>query len=81
MFENLFPVHKKEARLNELALLFVHRDLNINFEYVIDKFSCKNRKINFNSVKFRHTEPVNFLGSPITVTNQFVSVNALNAVL
>ena len=26
----------KEARMNGLVLLFVHRDLNINFKYVID---------------------------------------------
>ena len=37
----------KEARLNELVLLFVHRDLNINFKHVIDKFSRKNRGLNF----------------------------------
>ena len=42
----------KEARLNELVLLFVHRDLNINFEHVIDEFSRKNRRLNFNKVKF-----------------------------
>ena len=38
----------KEDRLNGLALLFVHRDLTIDFELVIDKFSRKNRKLNFN---------------------------------
>ena len=38
----------KEARLNGLVLLFVHRDLNINFKHVIDKFSPKNRRLNFN---------------------------------
>ena len=32
----------KEARLNGLALLYVHRDLNINFEHVIDECSRKN---------------------------------------
>ena len=36
----------KEARLNEL--LFVHCDLNINFKPAIDKFSRKNRRLNFN---------------------------------
>ena len=35
----------KEARLNGLALLFVHRDLNINFKHVIDTFSRKNRRL------------------------------------
>ena len=38
----------KEARLNGLELLFVHRDLHINFEPVIDEFSRKNCKLNFN---------------------------------
>ena len=38
----------KEARLNGLVLLFVHRDLNINFKHMIDEFSRKNRRLNFN---------------------------------
>ena len=38
----------KENRLNGLVLLFVHRDLNINFKDVIDEFSRKNRRLNFN---------------------------------
>ena len=42
----------KEARLNELVLLFVHRDLNIIFKRVIHEFSRKSRRLNFNSVKF-----------------------------
>ena len=33
----------KEARLNGLVLLFVPRDLNINFKPVIDEFLRKNR--------------------------------------
>ena len=37
-----------EARLNGLALLYVHRDLNIKCEHVIDEFSRKNRRLNFN---------------------------------
>ena len=41
-----FPT--KEARLNGLVLLFVHPDLNINFKHVIDEFSRKNRRLNFN---------------------------------
>ena len=32
----------KEARLN------VHRNLNIDYEHVIDEFSRKNRRLNFN---------------------------------
>ena len=71
----------KEDRLNGLALLYVHRNLNIDFEHVIDEFLRKNRKLHFNSVRFRHAAPVNFLGLPITTTNQFVSVNALGAVV
>ena len=38
----------KEARLNGLVLVFVLRDLNINFDHVIDEFSRKNRRQNFN---------------------------------
>ena len=38
----------KEARLNGLVLLFVHRDLNINFELMIDEFLRKNCRLNFN---------------------------------
>ena len=38
----------KEARLNGLVLLFVHRGLNIDFEHVIDEFSRKNCRLNFN---------------------------------
>ena len=37
----------KEACLNGLALLHVHRDLNIYFERVINEFSPKNRRLNF----------------------------------
>ena len=32
----------KEACLNGFALLYVHRDLNINIERVIDEFLRKN---------------------------------------
>ena len=32
----------KEDRLNGFALLYVHRDLIINVEHVIDEFSRKN---------------------------------------
>ena len=38
----------KEVRLNGLALLYVHRDISLDFEQVIAEFSCKNRKLNFN---------------------------------
>ena len=41
-----------EDRLNGLVLLFVHHDLNINFKHVIDEFSRKNCRLNFNYVKF-----------------------------
>ena len=37
----------KEARLNGLALLYVHRDLNINYKHVIDEISRKNRRLKF----------------------------------
>ena len=36
-----------KACLNDTALLYAYRDLNINFEYVIDEFSRKNRRLNF----------------------------------
>ena len=32
----------KEVRLNGLALLYVHRDISLDFEQVIAKFLCKN---------------------------------------
>ena len=38
----------KEVRLNGLALLYVHRDISLDFEQVIAEFSCKNRMLNFN---------------------------------
>ena len=38
----------KEARLNGVVLLFVHRDLNINFKHVVDNFLRKIRGLNFN---------------------------------
>ena len=70
----------KEACLNGFALLYVHLDLNINFKRVIDKLPRKNRRLNFNSVKFGHIVSVKFFGSPITTTNKFVLINALRAV-
>ena len=41
----------KEAHVNRLVWLFVHRDLNISFKHMIDEFSRKNRRQNFNYVK------------------------------
>ena len=38
----------KEVRLNGLALLYVHRDISLDFELIIAKFSRKNRRLNFN---------------------------------
>ena len=38
----------KEVRLNGLALLYVHRDISLDFEQIIAKFSRKNRKLSFN---------------------------------
>ena len=38
--ETYLPFTTKEARLNGLVL-FVHRDLNINFKHVIDEFHVK----------------------------------------
>ena len=38
----------KEVRLNGLALLYVHRDISLDFEQVIAKFSRKNSRLNFN---------------------------------
>ena len=42
----------KEDRLNRFVLLYVHRGLIINCEHVFGKFSRKNRRLNYNSVKF-----------------------------
>ena len=38
----------KEVRLNSLALLYVHRDISLDFEQIIAEFSRKNRRLNFN---------------------------------
>ena len=38
----------KEVRLNGLALLYVHRDISLDFEQIIAEFSPKNPKLNFN---------------------------------
>ena len=38
----------KEVRLNGLALLYVHRDISLDFEQVIANFLRKNQKLNFN---------------------------------
>ena len=37
----------KETCFNGLALTYVYRDLNMNFEHVIDEFSRKNCRLNF----------------------------------
>ena len=38
----------KEVRLNDLALLYVHRDISLDFEQIIAEVSRKNRRLNFN---------------------------------
>ena len=38
----------KEVRLNGLALLYVHRDISLDFEQIIAEFSRKNQRRNFN---------------------------------
>ena len=38
----------KEVHLNGLALLYVHRDISLDFEQIITEFSRKNRRLNFN---------------------------------
>ena len=38
----------KEVRLNGLALLYVHRDIGLDFEQVYAEFSLKNGRLNFN---------------------------------
>ena len=38
----------KEVQFNGLALLSVHRYISLDFEQVIDEFSRKNRRLNFN---------------------------------
>ena len=47
-FETYFWFTTKGDRLNGFALLYVQRGLIINFEHVIDEFSRKNRRLNFN---------------------------------
>ena len=37
----------KEVRLNGLALLYVQRDISLDFEQVIAEFSRRNRRLNF----------------------------------
>ena len=74
------PFTTKEDRLNGLALLYVPA-LIINFEHVIDEFSRKNYRLHFNWVQFWHTASVNFFAWPIIITSQFVSVNALKAIV
>ena len=36
----------KEVRLNGLVLLYVHRDISLDFEQVIAEFSRKNTRLN-----------------------------------
>ena len=38
----------KEVHLNGLALLYVHRDISLDFELVIAEFLRKNRRLKFN---------------------------------
>ena len=38
----------KEVRLHGLALLYVHRDISLDFEQVIAEFLRKNRRLIFN---------------------------------
>ena len=38
----------KEVRLNGLALLYVQRDISLDFEQIIAEFLPKNRRLNFN---------------------------------
>ena len=37
----------KEVRLNGLELLYVHRDISLDFEQIIAEFSRKNQRLNF----------------------------------
>ena len=38
----------KEVRLNGFALVYVHREISLDYEQVIVEFSRKNRRLNFN---------------------------------
>ena len=38
----------KEVRLNGLAMLYVHRDISLDFKQVNAEFLRKNRRLNFN---------------------------------
>ena len=50
MFKNILYLRNitKEVRLDSLALLYVHRDISLDFEQIIAEFSRKNRRLNFN---------------------------------
>ena len=37
----------KEDRLSNLVLIYIHKDVEINVEEVIDRFAAKNRRLNF----------------------------------
>ena len=39
---------KADALTTTPSRRFIHRDLNINFKHMIDEFSRKNRRLNFN---------------------------------
>jgi hypothetical protein len=36
-----------ETRLNGLAHLYINRDIDLNYDAVIDEFGRKNRRLNF----------------------------------
>ena len=38
---------KMEDRLSNLALIYIHKDVEINDEEVIDRYAAKNRRLNF----------------------------------
>ena len=36
-----------DTRLNGLTLLYVHRDIQLNYDRVVDKFGSNNRRLSF----------------------------------
>ena len=37
----------REDRMSSLAMIYIHKDLIIDIENIIDRFSVKNRRLNF----------------------------------
>ena len=47
LLKNYLRSIMKEDRLTNLALIYIHKDVEIKVDEVIDSFSAKNRILNF----------------------------------